>query len=294
MIRNFIVPGISITNGIIISDFCDLLPLNDSQKAKKLEALIHIKLDMQMARDLFENIIRLEDVDLNYILKYSLWFTASTLYCRCFNEGRGRKIKLNDSMLFKLNAEHQSTHSTIKKQRNKYMAHADSNIYEKFAVFGVPDFDHKRIIGISNVFIRTIVPNAEEIKRYIELTEALILLIASEEDDVRELLILELEDKIIIDDELITSTNPITSDFKAQFYFEAARLECADNNYLIGLDLMTKAIENRPDIWEFYYNRSLIYKNLGDFIHSDEDLANSIRIKGDDPDTSKSKMPDNL
>ena len=279
MIRDFNVPGISIDNGIVASEFCDLISLSSLSCAKKLEDIIHIKFDIQTAHELFVNITRLDDVELNYILKYSLWFTASTLYCRCFNEGRGRKFRLGEAHLKRLTEHQIEIHRAIKRQRNKYMAHADKNEFEKFVVFGIPDFEHKKLIGVSNVFTRIIIPSEDEIKKYIELTEVLLQFVASEEDAVWESLAFELEHIAIDQNALVKSKYPASIDFKAQFYCEAAKREYENQNYSRGLELINQAIDLRPDVWEFFYNRSSIYKSLGDMSRSAEDMKYSEQIK---------------
>lgn len=279
MIRDFNVPGISIDNGIVTSELCDLISLSSLSCAKKLEDLIHIKFDIQTAHDLFVNITRLDDVELNYILKYSLWFTASSLYCRCFNEGREREFRLGEAHLKKLTEHQIEIHRAIKRQRNKYMAHADKNEFEKFVVLGIPDFERDRIIGVSNVFTRTIIPSEVEIKKYIELTEDLLQTIASEEDAVWDSLAFELEHYVIDQNALVKSKNPASIDFKAQFYCEAAKRECENQNFTRGLELINQAIDLRPDVWEFFYNRSSIYKSLGDMSRFAEDMEYSEQIK---------------
>ena len=83
VIVDWSVPGISITNGNLQSEYVNLLNLHNDPIARQLSEIKQIKLDLVVAKDLFINIERLEDVETSYVIKYAFWFAGSMTYCRC-------------------------------------------------------------------------------------------------------------------------------------------------------------------------------------------------------------------
>lgn len=62
---------------------------------------------------------------------FSLYNSAATSYCKCFNSSNGRKVRLNERDVFKDCSIHlKKEHSEIKRYRDNYVAHAGNSEYE--------------------------------------------------------------------------------------------------------------------------------------------------------------------
>ena len=272
---------ISLENGILVSELIPILALNNNENAKKLIEVKQTKLDLQLAQSQFINITRLADVEDNYILKYSLWFSACVIYMRCFNRSTGREFKLNKhNNINKLGTKYINAHQEIYEQRNTYMAHAGENELEQMSVFAVLDFDLSKIIGISNFFNRIFVPNNDSVITFSELTGELIKQVAEKEEELTINLKKELNTYAINEKFIIHTKNIAEPNFKADFYTYLAKREYEENNNLtVALEYITEAINERPDLWELYNNRAIINKLLGDVESFERDKAIAEKLK---------------
>ena len=249
VIVDWSVPGISITNGNLQSEYVNLLNLHNDPIARQLSEIKQIKLDLVVAKDLFINIERLEDVETNYVIKYAFWFAGSMTYCRCFNSGKGRHKRLNEKHIHKVNSSLQQIHHEITLLRNKYLAHADKNEFEHYSVFGILDFEDDTVLGISSLFDRTIVPSIDFLHSAIELIENLIYQIAEEEEKITDKLLTQLSQTNSDVNDIIRPTNPILPVYKAQLYGDYSNRMFEKGNYIDSLKYINLAIEAVPGIW---------------------------------------------
>lgn len=272
---------ISFKNGNIVSELIPILNLYKNKNAKQFSEVKQTKLDLQLAQSQFINITHLADVEDNYILKYSLWFSACVIYMRCFNRSDGREFKLNKhNNIDKLDVKYINAHKEIYKQRNTYMAHAGKNELEQMAVFAVLDFDLSKIIGLSNSFNRIFVPNDDMVITYSELTGELIKQVAEIEDELTNILMDELYNYPINKKSIIQPKINAEPNLKADFYTYVAKREYEENNNLpVVLEYITKAINELPDQWERYKDRAIINKLLGDIESYERDKATAERLK---------------
>ncbi|MEA4890773.1 MAG: hypothetical protein VB070_15050 [Clostridiaceae bacterium] len=279
MIVDWAIPGISIANGKLQSEYVKLLNLYNDPIARQLSEVKQIKLDLIVAKDLFINIERLEDVETNYVIKYAFWFAGSMTYCRCFNSGKGRNKRLSDKHIHRVNSNLQKIHHEIVLLRNKYFAHADKNEFEHYSIFGILDYDSEAVLGLSSLFDKTIVPPTDFFHSAVELIEDLIYQIAEEEEKITDKLLTHLMQTNIDVNDVIRPANPILPVYKAQLYGDYSSHMFEKGNYTDSLKYINLAIEAVPGIWENHHNRALIYGRLGqyDMAEADERIAMTLR-----------------
>jgi len=274
--------GISYSdNNEITSEFLPLIELEFTETARILKEIKQTKLDLILAQSQFINIIQLDDIEMNYILKYSLWFSACMIYMRCFNKSDGRKYKLSiDKNINLLDEKYKTAHHEIKKYRNTYMAHAGINKYEKASILAVLDFDCSKILGLSSYFSREFIPNNKSITLYSELSSALIKQVSEDEIKITTELKNELNDLQTKNSNINFPKHVGDSIFKGEFYFLLSKKEIDENNnYSEALNYITKAIYELPDEWELYWNRSIIYNFLGDNESSIKDKLTAEKLR---------------
>jgi len=274
------IPNIEVNNGEIINNgYIPIYKLN-SKYSKALSEIKQVKLDLFIARDSFANINNLDDCEENYFLKQSLWFTGVMVYNRCFNSGRGRNYRLNESKhINKLEYRLRLAHSDLIDQRNKYIAHADTNTYEDSVVFGVMDISNQEILGISHQFNRIILITPTKVKEYEELVNSVIEVVVKEEDKVAELLLSELAKEHIQPDSIIQPKTLATQEQKAIFYHTVASFYCDQNSdYIKSLNYIAKAIELCPDEPKLYLDRATVYRALKDYDNQEKDLLKALQL----------------
>ncbi|MEO2075971.1 MAG: hypothetical protein ABGX20_11435 [Bacillus sp. (in: firmicutes)] len=280
MLKDILSPEVSIENGKLSSNLLPLIKLN-SFVAKQLKEYKQIKIDLELVKSMFMNINRLADEELNYPLKYSLWFTATTAYFRCFSPGKGRGITLEARKYINhLEQKYIDAHEELLNQRHKYMAHADHNEYEAFEVFGVLDFDNTTILGHSNFFTKTIVLNKEKPELYAELVSKVIEKVSEEEDKKSDLLLKELATLQINENDIVRPLNKATNMDKAGFYSTLAQYCFMElKNYKAAITFLSKAIELFPNVWELYANRANAYREIGDEVNMLKDNAMVLSLR---------------
>lgn len=280
MLKDIQVPNVNVgTDGVINKGFFTLYRL-DTRLSIYLREIKQIKLDLFIARDSFVNINRLEDCEQNYFLKHSLWFSGAMTYCRCFNSGK-RNLKLG-KYINRLEPKLKDAHFELMKQRNKYIAHADTNEFERCEVFGVLDMEGKELIGVSNYYDKIFALNPEMIKNYEELLCKVIDLVAKEEDRRMGLLLDELSQMKIDERNVINPSQTPSIQQQSEFNHMVGYLFCEENkDYTNGLRFMNKAIQLTPNNPDLYVNRSNVYEALNDYKNYKKDLLQALETDKD-------------
>lgn len=281
MIKEFPLPDIEFSHDreIINNNFFPICIINTS-KSRELKTMKQIKLDMMIARDSFNNIKNLADCEENYFLKYSLWFTGTITYCRCFNSGYGRAFKLSKEIYINsLSDKFIEAHNELLKIRNKAFAHADKNEFENLEIIGIIDPEENKLVGITNMFNKVMLVNPPQIELYTELVNEVLKQIVIEEEQLLAALFVELT-TIELDDKMIIKSLGDPDDFQlAEFYHVLSYLYCNNHeDYENGLKYIDKAIEKYTLNINYYIHRSDIMKKLGNFELQKSDLLKALSL----------------
>ena len=107
-----------------------LLIDNDLHKAREALSLF-FKLESRIPGD--KNII-FDDGNIQSVVTTNLFISAIVTYGKCFNEARGRTVRLNANEVLGQGSKTFSTHKLMIELRNKYVAHGDKSEHEEVVV----------------------------------------------------------------------------------------------------------------------------------------------------------------
>lgn len=155
----------------------------EGEEVQELSSWLLIQHDLRKVIDTFEMILKLEEpesdriivadqTDPRGIVKTSLFSSAIITYGKCFNEARGRVVRLRVGDIF--GRQHRNalkTHKEMISIRNKYVAHGDKSHHEEVIVRVAlnPDLGDKKIITTYYFVKSTTVLGSEKIKEFLDV-----------------------------------------------------------------------------------------------------------------------------
>lgn len=142
-----------------------LLIDNDLYKAREAFSLL-LKLENRIPGD--KNIF-FDDGNIQSVVTTNLFISAIVTYGKCFNEARGRTVRLSANEVLGHGSKNFLTHKLMIELRNKYVAHGDKSKHEEVVVRVAlnPDLNEKRVQTVYNLTLCTAGLALEQIADFI-------------------------------------------------------------------------------------------------------------------------------
>lgn len=156
----------------------------DSGLAKRLSGLTQIMDDLSHAKQLMGMI---KDVD-NSEIAYSLWMSAIVTYGKCFASAKGRKSKIEEEHVKKVDETAIDFHRSILSLRNEYFAHAGVNEHEKSSTVVIlePESQGRGVAAVNHFNAKKSAPAEEFCLYFCHLCGKLYDVIESIGEDVHQ------------------------------------------------------------------------------------------------------------
>jgi hypothetical protein len=144
---------------------------NDLEKAKR--ALLRI-LEINNSVDLTNSPILSDSSDPQSIEQEALFISAIVTYGKCFNEGKGRVVRLKHTQVLRGTHETQvAVHKEMIRIRNKYIAHGDLSQHEQVSVRVAlsPNLENKGVM--TSYYAKTLTAglSTDDTNKYIHVIE---------------------------------------------------------------------------------------------------------------------------
>lgn len=139
--------------------------------AKSYGAYLLIKANLNHALEMIELIIEIKDSKIKNqgIIEHSLHLASIITYGKCFVRANGRKVKLEESLVFKDNELYQAIHTQVVNLRHHYVAHAGNNLNEKAHVFEIKGHKQDSIDVIKGYTVSETRSSNEELENTADL-----------------------------------------------------------------------------------------------------------------------------
>ncbi|MBD2503123.1 hypothetical protein [Anabaena azotica] len=131
----------------------------DSALAKRLSGLTQIMHDLNHAHELMSMIKDIENSE----VAYSLWMSAIVTYGKCFATAKGRRSKIEEDHVRRVDEDAIEFHNSILNMRNEYFAHAGVNEYERASTVVIlqPESQGKSVVAVSHFNVKHSKPSEE-------------------------------------------------------------------------------------------------------------------------------------
>ncbi|MEW8626581.1 MAG: hypothetical protein AB2551_12570 [Candidatus Thiodiazotropha sp.] len=156
----------------------------DSALAKRLSGLTQIMDDLKHA---YELMAMIKDIE-NSEIAYSLWMSAIVTYGKCFATAKGRRSKIEEDHVRRVDEDAIEFHKTILSMRNEYFAHAGVNEYEKASTVVIlrPESKGKGVEAVNHFNAKHSKPSEEFCIYFCQLCRKLYDVIESIGEDVHK------------------------------------------------------------------------------------------------------------
>ena len=161
----------------------------DTPLSKRLSGLTQIMDDLNHAHELMSMISKIDNDE----VAYSLWMSAIVTYGKCFATASGRRSKLEETHVTRVDPGALDFHKSIIEMRNEYFAHAGLNDYEKSSVIVIlsPDYDEKKVLAVNHFNAKHTKPSEDFCIYFCHLCRELYKVVENIGYDVHERVLLE-------------------------------------------------------------------------------------------------------